>query len=126
MLRILKDAGCIVWTNYFPNLEEIYALSDCYVFPTINRRACIETPLSVLEAMACNLPVITTKFGALPRMFKEGEGLFFIKSEREVSKIIEILKNNNLKIKTREKILPYSWEVIGKRLIKIYSELIYS
>jgi glycosyltransferase involved in cell wall biosynthesis len=72
VFRELKNAGCIVWTGYFPNLEEIYTLSDCYVFPTIDKKACIETPLSVLEAMSCDLPVITTKFGALHRLFEGG------------------------------------------------------
>ena len=62
------------------NIEEVYALSDCYVFPTppMNKINSIEIPLSVLEAMACNLSVITTKFGALPKVFEEGDGLIFV------------------------------------------------
>ena len=62
-------------TEYITHLEEIYALSDCYVFPTTDRRYCVEMPLSVLEAMSCNLPMLTTRFGALPGVFEEASGL---------------------------------------------------
>ena len=83
----LEEAGCNVWIKHFPDIEEIYNLSDCYVFPTINKKACIEMPLSVMEAMACNLPVITTKFGALPRVFDQTDGLFFVDENKDIYKI---------------------------------------
>ncbi len=121
----LKNSGCLVWAEYFKNIEEIYALSDCYLFPTSpeNKLSAIEMPLSVLEAMSCNLPVITTKFGALPRVFKEGDGLFFVENENDIFTVLERIKNTNMKVKTREKVLPYSWENIGKKLEEIYFRL---
>lgn len=121
----LKNSGCLVWAEYFKNIEGIYALSDCYLFPTSseNKLSAIEMPLSVLEAMSCNLPVITTKFGALPRVFKEGDGLFFVKNEDDIFTVLERIKNTNMKVKTREKVLPYSWENIGKKLEEIYFRL---
>ena len=94
------------------------------MFPVINKKACIEMPLSVLEAMACNIPVITTKFGALPRMFGGGDGLFFVEKEEDFYKGLEEVKNGAMEIKTREKILPYSWENIMERLERIYNELL--
>ena len=72
LMRELQEAGCLVWIKHFSNIEDIYNLADCYVFPTIQEKACIESPLSVLEAMACNLPVVTTRFGALASIFGEG------------------------------------------------------
>jgi glycosyltransferase involved in cell wall biosynthesis len=119
----LKDAGCLIWNDYFPNLEEVYALSDCYIFPTVNKRNSIEMPLSVLEAMSCNLPVITTRFGAIPRVFKEGNGFFFVEKEEDFFKGIEEIKKGNLEVKTREKVIPYSWKNIVKRLVEIYEQL---
>ena len=59
----LRIAGVRVATTYLQNIEEIYQLSDCYVFPVTSETASIEVPLSVLEAMACNIPVITTRYG---------------------------------------------------------------
>ena len=125
VMRELQNAGCIVWVKYLPNIEEIYALSDCYVFPTLNRRYAIEMPLSVLEAMACNLPVISTRFGALPRIFDDGDGLCFVEKEEDFYKGLEEIKNSAMRIKTREKVLPYSWENIAKRLERIYNELLH-
>lgn len=120
----LQEAGCMVWIKHFSNIEEIYNLSDCNVFPTINKRAAIEMPLSVLEAMACNLPVITTEFGALPRVFDRMEGLFFVEQKEEIHKALKVIKNKDIEIKTREMVLPFSWENIAKRLEGIYDELL--
>jgi len=129
-LHQLEKAGCLVWTKYVENIEEIYALSDCYVFPVLpkkdrlrrNLADSIEVPLSVLEAMSCNLPIITTKFGALPRVFEEGDGLFFAEGDEDFINALKEIKNG-VNVKTREKVLPYSWENIGKRLEEIYSNL---
>lgn len=125
LIHQLKKSGCLVWERFFEKIEEIYAFSDCYVFPTspVNKLNSIEMPLSVLEAMSCNLPVITTKFGALPRVFKEGDGLFFVESEDETVKALKEIKNC-INVKTREKVLPYSWENIGEILEEIYFNLV--
>ena len=132
VLHQLEEAGCIVWRKYFENVEEIYALSDCYVFPIVLKKDSmgrasadsIEMPLSVLEAMACNLQVITTKFGALPRIFEGGDGLFFADSVDDFIVALESIKCNNIAIKTREKVVPFSWEGIGKKLEENYAMLI--
>lgn len=119
----LKKSGCIVWKGYFENIEEFFALSDCYVFPTLKGYS-ISMPLSVLEAMACNLPVITTKFEGLTTFFNEGEGLIFAEREEEIRKSIDNIKKGSAGIKTRDKVLLYSWENIGKKLVRIYEELV--
>lgn len=123
----LRDKGCLVWINRFANIEELYKMCDCYVFPTptMNTTASIDIPLSLLEAMACNLPVISTRFGALPRIFDEGDGFIFAERNEDFFKGIEKLKNGNLKVKTREMVLPYSWQNIAQRLEEIYRELLY-
>jgi len=120
----LQDAGCKVWIKHFPNIEEIYKMADCYIFPTIEQTACIEAPLSVMEAMACNLPVITTPFGSLPWLFSEGDGLFFIESDEEIYHVLDLLQRRIITVKTREKVFPYSWDVIIPRLEEIYVSLL--
>jgi glycosyltransferase involved in cell wall biosynthesis len=124
----LKESGCLVLIKYFQNIEEIYALSDCYIFPVIPKNpkaTCIDLPLSVLEAMSCNLPVITTKFGTLPEIFSEGEGLFFADTEKDFFNALEEIKNG-VQVKTREKVKPYSWENVAKKLENIYFNLVYN
>lgn len=131
-LHQLEKAGCIVWTRYFEDVEEIYALSDSYVFPVLPKKDrlgrnvadCIEMPLSVLEAMSCNLPVVSTKFGALPRVFEDGNGLMFVDTHEDFFDAVEKIKDTDITIETRDKVLQYSWENIAKRLGDIYVEII--
>lgn len=119
----LEHWGCIVWTDYLPQVEEVYALSDCYIFPTTDRRYCVEMPLSVLEAMSCNLPVIATRFGALPRAFEEAEGLVFVDKEEDLIQELRSLKEG-VEIGTRHKVLPYAWPNIVHRIHDIYQQLV--
>jgi glycosyltransferase involved in cell wall biosynthesis len=117
----LRDSGCIVRMKIMPCIEDMYRLSDCYVFPVKDSSGSIEAPLSVMEAMACNLPVITFPFGALPRMFTPGDGLFFVGNESGMlDALCEV--RNSLQVRTRKKVLPYSWHSVAKRLNDIYSE----
>jgi len=120
----LEERGCMVWRSYFKNIEEIYQLSDCYVFTAKEALSSIEMPLSVLEAMSCNLPVITARFGALPRVFEGGDGLIFVEKEEEFIDALEKIRNSNTDINTREKVTPYSWGNIIRRLETIYEALI--
>ncbi|MCG2829230.1 glycosyltransferase family 4 protein [Methanothermobacter sp. K4] len=131
LLRELKDVGCIIWNRYFEDIENIYALADCYVFPVVYRENivgkseadCIDMPLSVIEAMACNLPVITTNFGGLSRVFDEGDGLIFVRNVRELVDAVEFVKDQDLTIKTHDKVKDYSWINISRRLLDAYKKV---
>ena len=41
-VKTLKDNGCKIWIKYFENVEEIYQLSDCYIFPTTDKSCAIK------------------------------------------------------------------------------------
>lgn len=123
LIEELQQAGCIVWIRYIPNIEDIYALSDCYIFPTVDKEYCIETPLSVLEAMSCNLPVITARFGALPRMFGKMDGLLF-GDPKDFPQLLDQIKSLSTEIKTRDAVSQYSLTNIICKLLTIYRELL--
>ena len=122
----LKESGCIILREYFEHIEEIYQLADCYLFPTLNKSACIELPLSILEAMACNLPVITTRFAALPRVFSEDKGLFFVNDKDDIPLVLEGIKHKTLPVRTREKVvgLTWRWSNIAQELERLYASLL--
>jgi len=121
--RKLESMGCILFKGYFKSIEEFFQLSDCYIFP-VTEGDSILTPLSVLEAMACNLPVITTKFGGLTKMFKEGQGLYFLKEDSDVNGILSNLKTNRSKIECRNMVHESSWSYVRSELEGIYEELL--
>ena len=123
LCKNLRNNGCIIWDSYFEHVEEIYALADCYVFPVMKGNS-IFMPLSVMEAMSCNLPVISTKFEGLNRAFEEGDGFMFAEKEEDFYNGLKEAKNSTIKVNTREKALPYSWENVTKRLEDIYGALL--
>jgi glycosyltransferase involved in cell wall biosynthesis len=113
----LREQGIIIFDEYIHNIEEFYQLSDCYLFPVFSDHDCIGTPLSVLEAMACNLPVVTVRYGSLPSLFEEGHGLLFADTADELIHNIASVKRLN-GCNTREKVTPYSWQNIASNLLE--------
>lgn len=119
----LKNDGCIIWMGYIENIENIYAMCDCYVFPVLNGQS-ILTPLSVLEAMSCNIPVVTTKFAGLSTFFEKSDGLYFAESEIDISNAIKNIKNNKIdKCNNRDAVLSYSWKNIAKQVGETYEQI---
>jgi glycosyltransferase involved in cell wall biosynthesis len=131
----LRSAGCVVINEFVEKIAELYQLSDCYVFcvkdvaandyPTRYQQVgVIDTPLSVLEAMASNLPVVTTRIGSLPRLFEEQDGFRFYDGSLEnlLQKIETVRKNPTAK--TREMVAPYDWTRIIAQLEDIYTNAI--
>jgi glycosyltransferase involved in cell wall biosynthesis len=123
MYNQLKENGCKIITGYIKDLQEVYGMCDCYVFP-VRPGQTVMMPLTVFEAMSCNMPVITTEFEALKEMFTEGNGLIFVKDVEEILSSLESLKVNMQEVKTREMILLYSWVNIGKKIGAVYDEVI--
>ena len=84
LAKDLLEVGVKLFSEYNPNVEELYQLCDLYVFPVLLSDAAIEFPLSVLEAMSCGIPVLTTKFGALADTFKESSCFGFFDNEDDL------------------------------------------
>jgi glycosyltransferase involved in cell wall biosynthesis len=76
--------GVIILNQYISSIQEIYQLADLYVFPVQDRENAIDLPLSILEAMACGVPVLTTKFGGLKNYFHEDAGLRYFDNIQEL------------------------------------------
>jgi len=117
---VLEHDGCLVFTQYMENIELIYGIADCYVFPTRDKYNCIEMPLTVMESMSCNLPVISTKYGALPSHFAPGDGLYYVETDKDYGYLIEEIKGIAF-VNTRAKVLTYSWANVVSKLNIVYS-----
>lgn len=106
--KITANDNFILFDEYISAIEEIYQLSDCYVFLVDNSLNCIDMPLSVIEACACNLPVISTSFKDLDEL--SNDSFIVLKDlntgtiEESINKVINLQSINN-----RNLILDFDW-----------------
>ncbi len=111
----LVSSGTIVLNTYIESIEEIYQLADAYIFPTFDPMGAIEIPLSVLEAMATNLPVVTTPFGGLPDLFGDVKGLLFARSAEQLLKLVEDALAMT-SVETRNAVINLSWKSVAQEI----------
>ncbi len=70
----LLDSGIIILDGYIEKIEEVYQLSDIYIFPVLKKNSSIGMPLSILEARACDIPVVTTNYGSIKSYLQDDFG----------------------------------------------------
>ncbi len=115
LLRSLNEAGVRVVREYQHAIEDYYRLADCYVFPTLSPASAINFPLSVLEAMACDIPVATTRFGALPEHFAGTPGVYFSDQADDLeAAVLEGLRRGG---GTRTLAERYSWDNLAANIL---------
>ncbi|HXG41158.1 MAG TPA: glycosyltransferase [Dehalococcoidia bacterium] len=112
---LAAEAGAIVLEGYRQSVQEVYQACDCYLFPVQEPGCAIDVPLSVLEAMACNLPVITYPYGGLPLMFVPGNGLYFLEDWAQLPLLLSEARVQPSH--TREMVERYGWAEVASHLL---------
>ena len=112
----LTQAGVRVIQEYLPDIAEVYQMADCYLFPVNSATSAIDVPLSVLEALACDLPVVTTRFGGLPALFEAAPGFRYIDSPEQISDAVRACQGIQ-RPGTREMVQPYAWPGVAERIL---------
>ncbi len=106
------------------DLVDIYNLATCLVLPSIYEGF----GLTVLEAMQCGCPVITTRNGSLPEI--AGNAALYINGEDENDIIEGIQKlfsseklQKELCLKGLEQARNFSWEKTAKQTMNVYKSV---
>lgn len=76
--------------------------------------------------MACNLPVITTKFEGLSCFESNDRDIMFVENTSDLESLVDIIKSTNTKRTTREQVLNLSWDNIAATIVKEYKDLVNS
>jgi glycosyltransferase involved in cell wall biosynthesis len=114
----LRAAGVHLITRYVLRVAELYQLADVYLFPvppTPEAPNSIDWPLSVLEAAACDLPILATRFGALSEAWRERSGVMFYDDERGLRAGLQALRERPAP--TRPLAEPFTWESAARCLL---------
>ncbi len=89
LVKGLEDDGVTVMSGYLQNVEEIFQMSDAYLFPIRSTQNVISIPLSVMEALACGVPVIGYRsFENLGGIGCTEGAVTFIDSPDEIDKVL--------------------------------------
>ena len=115
---VLEAAGVRLVRHYVADIETAYQMADVYVFPATGQTSAIEMPLSVLEALACDCPVVSTPYGDLPARLPAGVGVRYVRSDEEMCTAVDALcrsKPDGM----RDLVLPFAWEETARTLLAL-------
>lgn len=108
-------------------LVPYYSRADVFVAPSV-----WDEPLGlvILEAMACNTPVVVTRKGGIPLAVKEGYNGLFVRARNSaeiVEKVNKLLDNESYRLKMGQNARKsveqkFSWEIISAKFEKRYEK----
>jgi glycosyltransferase involved in cell wall biosynthesis len=106
-------------------LVKFYSRANVFVAPSI-----WDEPLGlvILEAMACETPVVVTRKGGIPLAVKDGKNGFFVRPRNAndiAEKVNRLLTDEQLRLKIAKKareiaVEKFSWKIIARKFENIY------
>jgi alpha-maltose-1-phosphate synthase len=118
----------LVFTDYLSNAEQrvLYNVSTLLLFPSLADTL----PLTILEAMACGLPVVAYDTGGIAYQLAEAAGVVVKQGDVVALKqVVQDLLNSpqtlcsiGAKAKARQQAL-FSWDLAARKTIQIYQTL---
>lgn len=101
--------------------------ADVFVYPSLHPEGAAN---SILEAMACGLPVLATNIGGINEMVEHGKNGFLAENQEEMRRLPQsLIDSRALRVKlgkvAREKAMTeFSIEKTGKNYLRYYEEIL--
>jgi len=107
-------------------MPEIYDGADVFV----NASLIDNQPVSILEAFAAGLPVVSTSIGDIPSMLRGGEAGLLVDARDVANAVTRLLDEPELSTtitrRAREEAERYTWRHVGAEWNRLYSTLLIS
>lgn len=109
------------------NMPQLYRSADIMLNPSLVDNM----PISILEALACGIPVISTDVGGVPYLVRHEKTALLVPARDPVAManaILSLLHNPQQALNLREAgidlVTQYTWASVRQRLFDVYSEAI--
>ncbi len=110
----------VTFTGKLSKEEWIAVSKDYNVF--INTTHFDNTPISVIEAMALGLPVVSTNVGGIPYLLEHGSNALLVEDNQTEAMTVQIKRlfaepklAENISRKAKETIQDFDWEIVKKQ-----------
>lgn len=129
----IEDKVILPGTILYNQLSKFYNIADCFVVPSFkDREASLDaSPVSMMEAMACGVPVVATRFAASKDLVVGGKTGYLVQernSNQIANALVKLLKKND-KAKIKDEVRKiavnnFSVEQISKKYIEIFEKVL--
>jgi glycosyltransferase involved in cell wall biosynthesis len=128
LVSSLGLAGRVTFTGRLDNLgiEALYREADLFLNPSLVDN----TPISLLEAMASAVPVVSTNVGGVPFMVEDGKSAWLVPPgdvHAMAHAMIDLLRDREKATRFtqagRECVEQYTWQNVRPRLLNVYRRL---
>lgn len=106
------------------NVIKYYALADVVVLPSRSEAF----GMSILEGMACGLPVIVSHNSGIADLIRHGENGFLMKKASELPELLELMRSGEKRRKigrcARKTAEQYSWSRVGVSHEALYKKIL--
>jgi glycosyltransferase involved in cell wall biosynthesis len=127
-IKNLKITPFVRLMDKIPNQElpKYYSMADVFVLPTLYDPC----PKVILEAMACETPIIASNVSGIPELIKNGHEGILIPSKNSnllADKIIELLENQDDAKLMGENAWTrvdsdFTWNICAKKILQLYDD----
>ena len=119
----LGISDVVTFVGLSSEVEKYFAAGDVFVLPSQNE----PSSLAVLEAMACELPVIIAEESGIAELVKDGFDALLLSDPTSAQEIKEKLllvmnddKRKSLGMNGRKNVVEHSWENACDQMLRIY------